>query len=97
MNVKEVDHITNTVKEHLSLLTKVGVGVEGLRERLNREASVTLPRGTPKGRLSISGQGLIDETLCKKIVICARHLGDCVVVCYIRVHGKKIWCPVDRR
>ena len=91
VNVKEVHHVTNTVQEDLTLLTKVGVGVEGLRERLDREARVTLPGGTPEGRLSVTGERLVDETLGKKIVVCARHLCDGVCVCYLTVHRKKIW------
>lgn len=93
VNVKKVHHITNAVKQNLSFLTKVGVGVEGLRERLDREARVTLPGGTPEGRLSVTGEGLVDETLGKKIVICARHLCDGVGVCYLTLYRKKIWRP----
>jgi len=97
VDVKEVHHITNAVKQNLTLLTKVGVGVEGLRERLNREARVALPGGTPEGRLGVTGQGLVDETLGKKIVICARHLCDEVGVCYLTLHRKKIWRSVGAR
>ena len=82
MNVEEVHHITDTVEKDLTLLAKVGIGVEGLRERLDREAGVTLPGGTPEGRLSVTSEGFVNETLCKKIVICARHYAM-VLVCVI--------------
>ena len=42
---------------------------------------MTLPGGAPEGSGRISSKRLIDKTLGKKIVVCARHLceGLCVL------------------
>ena len=89
VNIEEINHISNAVQEDLALLAKVRACVEGLSERLNREAGVTLPGRAEEGGLRVSSDALVDEPLCKNIVVRSRHFGMCGVCVLLYSTTKK--------
>ena len=72
VKVKEVQEVSDPIDLYLTLLTKHGRGVEGLRETLHREARVTLPSGAPEGRLGVAGQSLVEHADRKNVI--RRHV-----------------------